>query len=304
MIFACCHPALPSDARIALTLKVVCGLSASEIARAFLVKEETVAQRLVRAKRRIQDEAIALVIPPLAELSERLDSVLRVVYLTFNEGYAAHQGEDLVRQDLCTEAIRLATLLAGRTETRLPKTHALSALLLLQASRLPTRVDTAGNLLLLRDQDRAAWNRSQISLGLQHLDLAATGDEVTEYHIQAAIASVHAVSPGYERTDWVYLLELYDQLMAVAPSPTVALNRAVVLAMVKGPVAALNAIDELASEPALANYYLTAATRGELLSRLGRNAEAAGSFRAALALHCSEPERRFLNKRLSDVVDS
>jgi RNA polymerase sigma-70 factor, ECF subfamily len=303
MIFACCHPALPPDARIALTLKAVCGLSASEIARAFLVKDETIAQRLVRAKRRIRSEAITLCLPPLGELSERLDSVLRVVYLTFNEGYAAHQGEDLVRLDLCAEAVRLATLLVGRPETGLPKTHALMALLLLQSSRLPARVDGAGNLLLLRDQDRAMWDRGLIGLGLHHLGQAATGDELTEYHVQAAIASVHAMAPGYEQTDWAQLLELYDQLMCVAPSPLAALNRVVALAMVEGAGTALRTMDEIAREPALVNYYLTAATRGELLSRLGRYAEAAESFRAAVTLDCSLPERRFLNQRLAEAIN-
>jgi RNA polymerase sigma-70 factor, ECF subfamily len=301
MIFACCHPALPPDGRVALTLKAVSGLSTAEIARAFLVKEETIAQRLVRAKRRIQDGFIALSLPAGSELSERFDSVLRVVYLTFNEGYTAHQGRDLVRPDLCAEAIRVGSLLVQRPETNRPKTHALLALLLFQASRLPARVDSTGNLLLLRDQDRAAWDRDLIDEGMRHLDLAAAGDELTEYHVQAAIASVHAITPSFDQTDWPYLLELYDQLMCVAPSPTAALNRLVVVAEVEGAAPALELMEELADEPALANYYLTHATRAELLSRLGRHDEASQRLRRALSLECSEPERRFLENRLVQV---
>jgi RNA polymerase sigma-70 factor (ECF subfamily) len=303
MIFACCHPALPPDARVALTLKAVCGLSTSEIARGFLVQEETIAQRLVRAKRRIRDEAIALALPPLDELPKRLDWVLRVVYLTFNEGYAAHQGEDLVRTDLCGEAIRLATLLVTRPETSQPQSHALLALLLLQASRLPARVNKAGDLLRLRDQDRSAWDRSLIGLGMHHLSLAATGDDLTEYHVQAAIASVHAAAPSYEQTDWPYLLELYDELMCITESPMVALNRVVALAMVEGADRALRTLDKIASQPPLADYYLSGATRGELLCQLGRYAEAADSFRAAASLDCSKPERRFLSQRLAMALE-
>jgi RNA polymerase sigma-70 factor (ECF subfamily) len=185
----------------------------------------------------------------------------------------------------------------------LPKTHALLALLLLQASRLPARVDAMGNLLLLCDQDRTVWDCSFIERGLHHLDRATAGDELTEYHVQAAIASVHAVAPTYDQTDWAFLLELYDQLMCVAPSPLAALNRVVALAMVDGASAALNGLDEITRDAALANYYLTAATRAELLVRLGRYAEAAESLRAALACECSEPERRFLCRRLGEAID-
>ncbi len=197
----------------------------------------------------------------------------------------------------------VGALLVRRRETDLPKTHALLALLLLQASRLPARVDSTGNLLLLRDQDRSAWDRALIDRGLHHLDLAAAGDELTEYHIQAAIASVHAITPCFDQTDWAYLLELYDQLLTVAPSPTVALNRVVVLAEVEGAGAVLETIEKLANEPALENYYLTHATRSELLSRQGRHDEAAQCLRAALSLTCSEPERRLLECRLAKASE-
>ncbi len=301
MMFACCHPALAPEARVALTLKAVGGFSAAETARAFLVEEATMAQRLVRAKRLIQELGIALRIPTPEEFAERLDSVLQVVYLLFNEGYLSHQGEDLVRQELCGEAIRLGELLLARPDTAQPKVHALFALMCLQAARLPARVDSQGDLLLLADQDRSLWNEELLGRGLRHLDQAAEGDELSPYHLQAGIAALHAVAPSYEATQWPQLLEWYDQLLAAAPTPIVALNRAIVLAMVEGPEAGLDALEPLRSLPALRHYYLLPAARADMLRRLGRASEAAESYREALAERCTEPERRFLLKRLEEL---
>ncbi len=304
MTFACCHPALAEEIRVALTLKAVAGFGVAEVARAFLVPETTIAQRLVRAKRFLREANLALTIPPPPELPGRLDSVLRVLYLLFNEGYTAHRGEDLVRHDLCGEALRLAGLLAGRADTALPKVHALLSLFFFQVSRFPARVDEAGDLLLLAEQDRALWDRRAVHLGMRHLDQASEGDELTEYHVQAAIAAVHTVAPSYEQTDWARVLTLYDQLQAVAPSPVVALNRAVAVAMVHGADAGLAALEPLRGDAALRDYYLLPSVRADLLLRLGRDDDAAACYRDALASPCTEPERRFLQKRLERCARS
>src|SRR5579859_775418 len=300
MIFACCHPALAPENRVALTLKTVCGFSAAEIARAFLTPEPTVAQRLVRAKTRIIESEIELTLPPPTEIAARLDSVLQVVYLLFNEGYAARAGEDLVRHDLCVEALRLGQLLADRPDTGTPKAHALLALMYLQASRFATRVDDTGRLLLLSEQDRSQWDRRLIYAGLRRIGRASAGDELSEYHIQAGIAAVHAVAETYEQTDWPKLLFMYDQLLTVAPSPVVELNRAVVLAKVQGPLAGLDALAPLRRDPKLRDYGPLHATVADLLLQLGRKEDAAEVYRAALAAPCSEPERRFLERRLGE----
>jgi len=301
MIFACCNPALPREARVALTLKAVSGFSVTEIARAFLSEESTIAQRIVRAKRRIREAGITLILPPPEELPTRLDSVLQVLYLLFSEGYSAHAGENLVREDLCGEAIRLTQLLAARPSTALPKVHALLALFYFQAARLSTRVDGDGNLLLLEEQQRTDWDHGLVHLGLIQLELSAEGDELSEYHLQAGIAVVHATSSCFAHTNWPYLLELYDQLLARAPSPVVALNRAIALSMVEGPEAALDSLNALSQEPALKNYYLLPAVKADLFRRLGQTTSAADSYRQALSYPCTEPERRFLLKRLHDL---
>jgi RNA polymerase sigma-70 factor (ECF subfamily) len=301
MILVCCDPALPPEARVALTLKAVSGFSVAEIARAFLCEETTIAQRLVRAKRRIREAAIRLALPPTAEVPKRLASVLQVLYLLFNEGYEAHAGEDLVREDLCGEAIRLAQLLASRPDTGLPKVHALLALFYLQAARLEARVDGAGDLLLLAEQDRSRWDQDLLALGVEHLEPAAWGDELSEFHLQAAIAAVHAASPSYAETDWSRLVELYKQLLELAPSPVVALNRTIAQSMVEGPEAALASLDTLGREAAMKNYHLLPAVRADFLRRLGRGAEAAACYRKALACRCSEPERRFLSRRIDEL---
>jgi RNA polymerase sigma-70 factor (ECF subfamily) len=301
MIFACCSPALSPESRVALTLKAVSGFSVAEIARAFLADEPAIAQRLVRAKRRIREAGIALALPSAAELPARLDSVLQVLYLVYNEGYGAHAGEDLVREHLCDEAIRLAQLLASRPDTGLPRLHALLALFYLQAARLDARVDGEGNLLLLDEQERSRWDQGVLALGVSQLGRAARGDELSEYHLQAAIAAVHASSPSAAETDWSQLLALYDQLLALAPSPVVALNRAIALSMVDGPEAALASLDELSDGAALKNYRLLPAVRADFLRRLGRSAEAAACYREALTYPCTDPERRFLLRRIESL---
>jgi RNA polymerase sigma-70 factor (ECF subfamily) len=301
MIFVCCDPALPSEARVALTLKAVSGFSVAEIARAFLCEEPTIAQRLVRAKRRIREAGVTLAVPSQPQIASRLDSVLQVLYLLFNEGYGAHTGENLVRDDLCGEAIRLAQLLASRPDTGIPKVHALLALFYLQAARLETRVDGEGNLLLLAEQERSEWDRGLLARGVEQLEQAAQGDELSEYHLQAVIAAVHATSASFADTDWPCLVELYDQLLAIAPSPVVALNRAIAQSMVSGPELALASLDALSGEPAMKSYYLLPAVRADFLRRLGRSAEAAVSYQEALSYPCTEPERRFLLRRVYEL---
>jgi RNA polymerase sigma-70 factor (ECF subfamily) len=300
MILMCCHPGLPRPARVALTLKTVGGFSVDEIAAALLARPTSVAQRLVRAKRRLRTERIGLGIPPADALPQRLDSVLDVLYLLFNEGYTAHGGENLVRAELCGEAIRLALIVVAHPPTDLPPVRALVALMLLQSSRLPARADEAGELRLLADQDRARWDQRAIAAGLSHLERAAEGDTVTVYHLEAAIAACHAVSPDEASTDWPYVLQLYDDLLTLKPSPVVALNRAIALAMVEGPAAGIRALEVLAHHRALARYYLWPAALAALWRRAGSPATAARYYRAALALPCSIPERRFLERRLAE----
>lgn len=299
MMFMCCHPSLPHAGRIALTLKTVGGFGVGEIAAAFLAEPDAIAQRLVRAKRQIREQEIPIEIPRPDELGARLESVLAVLYLLFNEGYAAHGGENLVRTDLCGEAIRLADILARNPATDVPAVHALLALMLLQASRLPARVDDEGDLLLLSEQDRARWDHGLIGEGLGHLELAASGSEVTAYHVEAAIAAAHAVAHDQVSTDWAGIVRLYDDLLALKPSPVVELNRAIALAMVDGPAAGIAAIARIEGDPALARYYLLPAALGGLWLEAGDAGRAAVYYREALARPCSAPERRFLEKQLA-----
>jgi RNA polymerase sigma-70 factor, ECF subfamily len=299
MIFMCCHPSLPPAARVALTLKTVGGFSVEEIAAAFLAESEAIAQRLVRAKRQIREQAIAIEIPAEEELGGRLDSVLDVLYLLFNEGYSAHGGPNLTRAELCGEAIRLAEILAGNPATDRPVVHALLALMLLQASRLPARVDEAGDVLLLAEQDRAVWDQELIGRGLRHLDRAASGRIITAYHVEAAIAAAHVVAVDDAATDWGYVVRLYDDLLAIKPSPVVELNRAIALAMTEGPAAGIAAIDRIEQDPALARYYLLPAALGRLWLEAGDPEHAARYFEEALTRPCSAPERRFLERQLT-----
>jgi RNA polymerase sigma-70 factor (ECF subfamily) len=304
MIFMACHPAIPREGRVALTLKTAGGFGVSEIARAFLAKEPTVAQRLVRAKRLIRDEGLTFDLPGEAEMPARLDSVLEVLYLLFNEGYTAHAGENLVRADLAQEAIRLCSLLVRHSATNRPKCHALLALMMFQAARLPARVGKGGELALLSEQDRSMWDRRMIYLAYKHLDASAESDEFTEYHLQAAIAACHAAVSSYDLTDWAEIVRLYDLLVALNPSPVVALNRAVAVAKWKGPEEGIRAVEEISRHPALQHYYLLPATLGELWSEMGNAGKAADFYRQALNHPCSEPERRFLSRRLEEANKS
>jgi RNA polymerase sigma-70 factor (ECF subfamily) len=272
-------------------------LSVREIARAFLADEATIAQRLVRAKRQIRDRGLTLDMPPAAERKQRLDSVLEVLYLIFNEGYAAHEGEDLIRRDLCDEALRLCLLVAS-SSIATPVVHALASLMALQAARLPARVDESGDLVLLEFQDRSRWDQCLIALGFRHFDLCIAGEEVSEYHVQAAIAATHARATDPHSVDWALILEMYDELVALNPSPVVRLNRAVAVSKVHGAAAGLAELDALRGDPKLASYYLYVAVRGHLLLDLGRRDEAAACYHAALELPCSAPEQRFLQRKL------
>jgi RNA polymerase sigma-70 factor (ECF subfamily) len=301
MIFMCSHPGIPRDASVALSLKMVGGFGVREIASAFLVEDSAVAQRLVRAKAQIRDRGLTMSMPQGAELEERLDSVLEVIYLVFNEGYAAHQGDGLIRQDLCAEALRLGLLVADSSMAA-PRVHALVALMALQAARLPARVDGEGELVLLESQNRNLWDDHLIAMGFHHFDRSMSGETVSEYHAQAAIAATHARAASMDDTDWPMILGFYDQLLAMSGSPVVALNRAVAVAKVRGPQEALAAIEPLESDPKLRHYHLLVAVRGHLLKELGRRNEAAECFRSALARRCSEPERRFLQRRLAECV--
>jgi RNA polymerase sigma-70 factor, ECF subfamily len=297
MMFMCCHTELAREARIALSLKTVGGFSAREIARAFLADEATIAQRIVRAKRHIRDGGLALELPDRADRHMRLESVLDTIYFLFNEGYAAHAGDALVRQDLCVEALRLGRLIAG-SSLATPAVHALVAFMALQAARLPARTDEAGDLILLDDQDRRLWDERLIALGFAHFEQSIAG-EVTEFHIQAAIAATHArtlpLSEG-----WPVILALYDQWLQLNPSPTVMLNRAVAVAKVHGPAAALASIAPVEDSTALRRYHLFYAVKGQLLLALGRRTDAGAAFAAALECECSAPEIRYLKRRLAE----
>lgn len=300
MMLLCCHPTIPEESRIALTLKSVCGFSVDEIARAFLVRKEAIAQRIVRAKRLIREQALVMELPPRAEFSRRRDSLLKVLYLMFNEGYVAHEGEELVRADVCQEAIRLTRQLVEHPSMADPATHALLALMLLQAARIAARTDMAGELAVLATQDRSRWDRSLISEGMRHLDASARGDRLTRYHVEAAIASCHAVAPAFEDTDWRQIVEHYDDLMVLEPSPVVSLNRAIAVAMLEGPAAALDEVEQLAAHASMEGYLPLAATLGELWLRRGDRGRAAEHFTRALELPASLPEKRFLLRKLSE----
>jgi RNA polymerase sigma-70 factor, ECF subfamily len=297
MIVMCCHPDLSRDTSVALSLKTIGGFSVREIARAFLADEAAIAQRLVRAKRHIRDRRLTLDMPAGPELAERLDAVLDVIYFMFNEGYAAHEGADLIRQDLCFEALRLGLLVAG-SSIATPRAHALVALMAFQAARLPARVDAAGDLVLFEHQDRRQWDDRLIAVGFHHFDQSMRGTDVSEYHVQAAIAATHARAVDPQSLDWALILRLYDQLIAINDSPVVALNRAVAVAKVRGAAEALAAIAPLERNRQLREYHLLLAVRGELLLDLDRRTEAAEAFQAALARARTEPERRFLQRRL------
>jgi RNA polymerase sigma-70 factor, ECF subfamily len=299
LIFTCCHPALASEARLALTLREVCGLTTEEIAHAFLTLPSTLAQRIVRAKAKIRDARIPYQVPSRAELPQRLDTVLQVVYLLFNEGYSAFSGESLTRPDLSGEAIRLGRLLLELLPE--PEVMGLLALMLLQESRRVARSSPTGDLILLEDQDRSLWNREQIAEGKALAQRALSSQRFGAYTLQAAIAVVHAEAAHPAATNWTQIVERYNALLLAQPSPVVELNRAVAVAMRDGPQAGLARVDAILARGELEDYHLAHAARADLCRRLGRQAEARASYARALALTQQEPERRFLERRLREL---
>jgi RNA polymerase sigma-70 factor (ECF subfamily) len=299
MMFVCCHPLVPAEAQVALALRTLCGFSVTEIARAFLTSDAAIAKRLTRAKQKIREARIPFEIPAGPELARRLDGVLHSLYLLFNEGYKASSGEKLVREEICHEAIRLATLLAEHRAANQPKTHALLALMLLNAARIPARVDDEGNLLLLGEQNRTRWDQATIARGMFHLARSAAGEEITVYHLQAAISACHCSANGYESTDWPRILALYDRLAQFDDSPIVGLNRAVVLARLHGPQAGIEAVAAIRNRELLESYYLFYAVLGEFEAQLNDPLAAAGYFRKSLQLANTKSERQFLSKRFT-----
>jgi RNA polymerase sigma-70 factor (ECF subfamily) len=303
MMFVCCHPIIPPDAQVALALKTLCGFSVTEISHAFLTTEVAIAKRLTRAKQKIQEAQVPFEIPTGDELARRLDSVLQSLYLLFNEGYKASSGEKLVREELCQEAIRLAELIAQHSAGNQSKTHALLALMLLNAARIPAREDDEGNLLRLEEQDRTQWDQAMIVRGMFHLRESATGAEISEYHLQAGIAACHATETDYQSTDWAKILSLYDRLIEFDDSPVVALNRAVAVANVHGAEAGLEAVRDIRHGKKLDAYYLLYAVIGEFEMRLNNRQAAAEQFRKSFELAETKSERAFLLKRLQCCVD-
>jgi RNA polymerase sigma-70 factor, ECF subfamily len=299
LVFTCCHPALAPDAQVALTLREVCGLTTEEIAQAFLTPAPTLAQRIVRAKAKIRDARIPYQVPTPAELPDRLDAVLRVIYLVFNEGYAASSGSSLIREDLSSEAIRLGRLLVELLPE--PEAKGLLALMLLHESRRTARTSTSGELILLDDQDRSLWNRDHIDAGGRLVEQALSSRRAGPYAIQAAIAAVHAEAPTATATDWTEIVGLYDVLTRMDGSPVIALNRAVAVAMRDGPAAGLALIDAILERGELVDYRLAHAARAELCRRLGRTADARAAYTRALDLARQAPERRFLERRVAEL---
>ena len=297
LMFVCCHPAIPAEAQVALALKTLCAFSVAEIGHAFLTTEAAIAKRLTRAKQKINQARIPFEIPAGRELERRLDNVLQSLYLLFNEGYKASSGDKLVREDVCQEAIRLTRLLAEHESGNQPRTHALLALMLLNAARIQTRVDDEGNLLRLKEQDRSRWDQRMIAQGMFHFAQSAAGERITEYHLQAGIAACHCAAKEYASTNWRQILSLYDQLIELDDSPVIALNRAVAIAQVHGPKAGIEAVAAIQDRQSLESYYLFYAVLGEFEEQLNDPLAAAGYFRKSMHLAGSKSEQKFLLKR-------
>lgn len=304
LMFVCCHPTVPPDAQVILALKVLCGFSTSEIARAFLSSDAAIEKQLTRTKQRIQAANIGFDIPEGEDLTPRLNGVLAALYLLFNEGYKASSGDHLVREELCQEAIRLTSLLVTHPVGKTPQSHALLALMYLTVARFPSRVDEQGALLRLDEQDRTRWNHSLIERGLSHLGEAAQGTELTEYHLQAGISAIHCTAADYLSTDWANILRHYDELHRLKPSPIVALNRAVAVAHLNGPQAGLDALASMSQRDRLESHYLLHAVEGELYWRLQDNLAAAESFRRALRLAQVGPEQAYLSRMMEQATDA
>jgi RNA polymerase sigma-70 factor (ECF subfamily) len=298
MIFTCCHPGIPEESQIALTLKILCGFGIGEIARAFLSKEPTIAKRLTRARKKISELKIPYEVPAGKELTNRLESVLKVLYLLFNEGYSPSSGDKPIRPDLCSEAIRLAKLLSDNPAIKSPQCHALLALMLLNASRFPARVDRDGNLLLLKEQNRTLWDREMISEGLFHLRKSVGSEVVTEYHLQAAISACHSIAESYESTDWKQILSLYNAYSKLNRSPIVALNRAIAVSKVHGPKAGIDEINKINDLKALESYHLLYSVLGDLNLQLGNYEEALNNYQNALKLSKVKAEQSFYRRRI------
>ncbi len=298
MMFMCCHPLVPQEAQVALALKTLCGFSAGEIAKAFLTSEAAIAKRLTRAKRKVRDASIPFELPTGDELRARLDGVLQTLYLLFNEGYKASEGDSLIRKELCNEAVRLCALLAGHPVGNRPRVHALLALMLLNGARLQARLDTDGNILRLKDQDRSQWDQAMIARGLFHLMQSTEGDELSVYHLQASIAACHCAARDYESTDWRRILHYYDLLVDMDDSPVVALNRSVAVAYVQGPRAGIEAVEAIHNLDQLDSYYLLYAVLGEFEERLKNRKAAVEYFRKSLELATIKSERKFFMKKI------
>jgi RNA polymerase sigma factor (sigma-70 family) len=298
MMFMCCHPLVPREAQVALALKTLCGFSAGEIAKAFLTSEAAIAKRLTRAKRKIREASIPFDLPAGDELKARLDGVLQILYLLFNEGYKASEGKSVIRKELCQEAIRLCALLAGHPVGNRPRVHALLALMLLNGARLPARVDSDGNFLRLKDQDRSCWDPAMIARGLFHMMRSTESDEVSVYHLQAGIAACHCAAKDYESTDWTRILHFYDLLINLDDSPVVALNRSVAIAKVHSPRAGIEAVESIRDREQLNSYYLLYAVLGEFEELLSNRKVAANYFRKSLELATMMSERKFLMQGL------
>ena len=301
LMFICCHPILSYEMQLALTLKTVCGFGVSEISRAFFAKNETIAQRLVRAKQKIREAKLRFELPETQELKNRVDAVLDVIYFLFNEGYSSQKDDKHIREDVCLEACRLVRLLTTHDVGSLPKAYALAAFMLLQTSRLNARVDLNGEVLLLQDQDRSKWDHNLIREGLCYLEKAATGPELTQFHLMAGIAACHATAGSFHETDWSRILDYYDDLSQIDNSPVIALNRSVVVSFTDGPQNALMEIQKLRDIPAMKKCYLLPATSADFYRRLGDSKRAMKCYQEALDLVGTGPERRFLKRRIAEL---